>query len=91
MGEAKSVKITAGTSIIRYKNARLKKYYGRILFFSTAKEVELRAYREGIEDCRLQKNKKKSVIQIIRVCFAVTHVGYHCRMNLRTAPAIATR
>ena len=29
-GEAKSVKSTAGNSFIRYKNAHLKKYYGRI-------------------------------------------------------------
>ena len=46
-GEAKSFKLAVGISFIRYKNTQLKKYYGRILFFSTAKEVKLRLYKRG--------------------------------------------
>ena len=74
-GEVKFVKFTARTRFIKYKNTRLKKYYGRILFFSTAKEVELRVYREGIEVCHLQKNEKKSETPITPVYFVEMQKG----------------
>ena len=46
-------------------------------FFATAKEVELRVYREGIEVCHSPKNKKKSVTLITHACSVQTHKGCH--------------